>query len=125
MLSAKCRAKFALDDTNPDHVDIVIYNYRWRLSLANGEPQDDTLEQQLSAMPPITVPTTPLPVTSTVLRPTASPTETDSLASILTASSPELVTKCPRRPPQDFASAVVDAAGLGPAVHGSCRDEPL
>jgi hypothetical protein len=33
MLSAKCRVKFALDDTNPDHVDIVIYNYRWRLSL--------------------------------------------------------------------------------------------
>jgi pimeloyl-ACP methyl ester carboxylesterase len=43
--------------TNPDHVAIVIHNYRWRLSLANGEPQYDTLEQQLSAMPPITVPT--------------------------------------------------------------------
>jgi pimeloyl-ACP methyl ester carboxylesterase len=27
--------------TNPDHVDIVIHNYRWRLSLAPGEPQYD------------------------------------------------------------------------------------
>jgi pimeloyl-ACP methyl ester carboxylesterase len=43
--------------TNPDHVAVVVHNYRWRLSLANGEPQYDTLEQRLSAMPVITVPT--------------------------------------------------------------------
>jgi pimeloyl-ACP methyl ester carboxylesterase len=43
--------------TNPDHVAIVIHNYRWRLSLAKGEPQYDALEQRLSAMPIITVPT--------------------------------------------------------------------
>jgi pimeloyl-ACP methyl ester carboxylesterase len=43
--------------TNPDHVAIVIHNYRWRLSLAHGEPQYDALEQQLAAMPTITVPT--------------------------------------------------------------------
>src|SRR2546423_818351 len=42
---------------NPDHVSIVIHNYRWRLSLADGEPQYDALEQQLDAMPVITVPT--------------------------------------------------------------------
>jgi pimeloyl-ACP methyl ester carboxylesterase len=43
--------------TNPDHVDIVIHNYRWRLSLAPGEPQYDDLDRRLATRPPITVPT--------------------------------------------------------------------
>jgi pimeloyl-ACP methyl ester carboxylesterase len=42
---------------NPDHVAIVIHNYRWRLGLAEGEPQYDDLEKQLAAGPVITVPT--------------------------------------------------------------------
>ena len=42
---------------NPDHVSIVVHNYRWRLSLANGEPQYDELEQKLFAGPSIAVPT--------------------------------------------------------------------
>jgi pimeloyl-ACP methyl ester carboxylesterase len=42
---------------NPDHVSIVIHNYRWRLELAEGEPQYDELEQRLAAGPTITVPT--------------------------------------------------------------------
>lgn len=41
---------------NPDHVDIVVHNYRWRLSLAPGEPQYDAYEQQLATGPAITVP---------------------------------------------------------------------
>jgi pimeloyl-ACP methyl ester carboxylesterase len=41
---------------NPDHVAIVIHNYRWRLSLAPGDPQLDPLEQKLSTAPPVTVP---------------------------------------------------------------------
>ncbi|WP_067812982.1 alpha/beta fold hydrolase [Nocardia inohanensis] len=41
---------------NPDHVDIVISNYRWRLSLAPGEPQYDGYEQRLASGPVITVP---------------------------------------------------------------------
>jgi pimeloyl-ACP methyl ester carboxylesterase len=41
---------------NPDHVSIVIHNYRWRLSLADGEPRYDTLEQKLFEAPVITVP---------------------------------------------------------------------
>lgn len=40
----------------PDHVDIVIDNYRWRLSLTDGESRYDALEQRLLAAPPITVP---------------------------------------------------------------------
>ncbi len=42
---------------NPDHVAVVIHNYRWRLGLAAGEPQFDVLEQRLAAFPPIFVPT--------------------------------------------------------------------
>jgi pimeloyl-ACP methyl ester carboxylesterase len=42
---------------NPDHVDIVIHNYRWRLGLAEGEPEYDVVEKQLAEGPIITVPT--------------------------------------------------------------------
>ena len=42
---------------NPDHVDIVIHNYRWRLGLAEGEPKFDHLEKRLAESPVITVPT--------------------------------------------------------------------
>jgi pimeloyl-ACP methyl ester carboxylesterase len=42
---------------NPDHVPIVIYNYRWRISLVPGEPQYAALAQRLAAGPQITVPT--------------------------------------------------------------------
>ena len=42
---------------NPDHVAIVVHNYRWRLSLAEGESRYDADEQRLQAKPPIHVPT--------------------------------------------------------------------
>jgi pimeloyl-ACP methyl ester carboxylesterase len=42
---------------NPDHVAIVIHNYRWRLGLAEGEAKYDDLEKRLAAAPPITTPT--------------------------------------------------------------------
>jgi pimeloyl-ACP methyl ester carboxylesterase len=42
---------------NPDHVQIVIHNYRWRLGLAAGEAKYDELEKRLAAAPVITVPT--------------------------------------------------------------------
>jgi len=58
--------KWAFDDAtyersatafdNPDHVAIVIHNYRWRLSLAKGEARYDEQEQKLFAAPAITVP---------------------------------------------------------------------
>ncbi|WP_233833994.1 alpha/beta fold hydrolase [Paraburkholderia sp. ZP32-5] len=42
---------------NPDHVAVVIHNYRWRLGLAQGESQYDELEKRLAAAPTIAVPT--------------------------------------------------------------------
>jgi pimeloyl-ACP methyl ester carboxylesterase len=47
----------ALSFNNPDHVSIVIHNYRWRLGLVEGEPKYGDLEKRLAAGPVITVPT--------------------------------------------------------------------
>ena len=47
----------AVSFNNPDHVAIVIHNYRWRLSLAAGEPKYDDLEKRLAESPVISVPT--------------------------------------------------------------------
>lgn len=41
---------------NPDHVAIVIHDYRWRLGLAEGEAKYDDLEKRLAEIPVITVP---------------------------------------------------------------------
>jgi pimeloyl-ACP methyl ester carboxylesterase len=59
--------KWAFDDVtfdrsaaafdNPDHVEIVIHNYRWRLGLSQGEPQHNELENRLAQGPVIGVPT--------------------------------------------------------------------
>ena len=42
---------------NPDHVAIVVHNYRWRLGLADGERQYDAIEAKLATAPTIGVPT--------------------------------------------------------------------
>jgi pimeloyl-ACP methyl ester carboxylesterase len=45
---------------NPDHVAIVIDNYRWRLGITEGERRFDQYEKKLATAPPITVPTVTL-----------------------------------------------------------------
>ncbi len=47
----------AVSFDNPDHVAIVIHNYRWRLGLADGERAFDAMEARLAAAPAITIPT--------------------------------------------------------------------
>jgi pimeloyl-ACP methyl ester carboxylesterase len=49
-------ARSAVAFDNPDHVDIVIHNYRWRLGLAQGAPALDPLEAELVKAPVIGVP---------------------------------------------------------------------
>jgi pimeloyl-ACP methyl ester carboxylesterase len=49
-------ARSAVAFDNPDHVAIVIHNYRWRLGLAAGDPHYDDLERRLAEAPAITVP---------------------------------------------------------------------
>lgn len=43
--------------TNPDHVEIVTHNYRWRLGLASGEKRFDKYEAKLATGPEISVAT--------------------------------------------------------------------
>jgi pimeloyl-ACP methyl ester carboxylesterase len=50
-------ARSAAAFDNPDHVAIVIHNYRWRLGLAEGEAKYDELEKRLAAGPTIGAPT--------------------------------------------------------------------
>ncbi|WJH38594.1 alpha/beta hydrolase (plasmid) [Aliirhizobium terrae] len=49
------RSAAALD--NPDHVDITIHNYRWRLGLVAGEATYDAYEARLAKAPVVTIPT--------------------------------------------------------------------
>lgn len=49
--------RFAQSFRNPDHVAVVIRNYRWRLGLAQGARRYDALEKRLAAAPAISVPT--------------------------------------------------------------------
>ncbi len=50
-------ARSAAAFDNPDHVGIVVHNYRWRLGLAQGDPAFDALEARLVAAPQVAVPT--------------------------------------------------------------------
>ena len=42
---------------NPDHVAIVIHNYRWRLGVGESEQRYEALEKRLAQFPAISVPT--------------------------------------------------------------------
>ena len=95
---------------NPDHVSIVIHNYRWRLGLAEGEPKYDELEQRLAAGPTITVPTITLEGDAN-----GAPHPEASAYARKFAGSYEhrLITggvghKLPQEAPRDFAQAIVD-----------------
>jgi pimeloyl-ACP methyl ester carboxylesterase len=98
---------------NPDHVDIVIHNYRWRLGLAEGEPKYDALEKKLAAAPAITVPTitmegdangAPHPEPSAYAKKFSGPYEHRNI-------SGGIGHNLPQEAPQAFAQAVVDVAG--------------
>ncbi|MDT7568563.1 MAG: hypothetical protein QOE32_7624 [Pseudonocardiales bacterium] len=96
---------------NPDHVSIVIHNYRWRLSLAKGEPRYDDFEQKLSGSPVIAVPT--ITISS----------DFDGAASDGTAYRnkfsgkyshrvlPGIGHNVPQEDPRSFAKAIVDVDG--------------
>jgi pimeloyl-ACP methyl ester carboxylesterase len=96
---------------NPDHVDIVIHNYRWRLGLAKGEPQYDAFEQKLAARPPITVPA--ITIGSDFDGPLA---DGKAYASQFTGKHSHRVLKgighnVPQEAPAEFAQAIIDVDG--------------
>jgi hypothetical protein len=97
---------------NPDHVDIVMHDYRWRLGLADGERKYDDLEKQLAALPPITVPTITMEgdANGAIHAPSAQPIATGSRANMSTASSPAAsATTCRRKPRKPLPKTQVEA----------------
>jgi pimeloyl-ACP methyl ester carboxylesterase len=98
---------------NPDHVAIVIHNYRWRLGLAEGEPKYDDLEKRLAAAPVITVPTITLEGDANG----APHPDASSYASKFSGKYEYRLIgggvghNLPQEAPDAFAKAVVDVAG--------------
>jgi pimeloyl-ACP methyl ester carboxylesterase len=96
---------------NPDHVAIVIHNYRWRINLAQGETKYDDLEQKLGAGPEITVPA--ITIASDFDGPNASGT---GYAEKFSGKYSHRILKgighnVPQEAPQAFAEAVVAVDG--------------
>ena len=100
---------------NPDHVDIVIHNYRWRLGLADGERRYDDLERRLAEGPAITVPTITLEVDAN-----GAPHPDPSVYASKFSGKYEHRTirggvghNLPQEAPQAFADAVLDVDNFG------------
>ena len=95
---------------NPDHVSIVIHNYRWRLGLAEGEPKYDDLERRLAEFPVIAVPTISLEGDANG----APHPDPSAYAKKFSGKYEHRLIKggvghnLPQEAPQDFAEAVID-----------------
>ena len=98
---------------NPDHVDIVIHNYRWRLGLAKGESKYDAIENRLFEGPTITVPT--ITIGSDFDGPFADGAAYRNKFSGAYAhrTLTGIGHNVPQEAPQAFADAIVAADGLG------------
>ncbi|XZF15622.1 alpha/beta fold hydrolase [Chitinophagaceae bacterium MMS25-I14] len=98
---------------NPDHVAIVIHNYRWRLGLAEGEERYDSLEKKLATAPAIYVPAVTLEGDANGA-PHADPS---AYAAKFKGKYAHHTIKggvghnLPQEAPQSFADAVIEAAG--------------
>jgi pimeloyl-ACP methyl ester carboxylesterase len=104
----------AVSLNNPDHVSIVVHNYRWRLGLAEGEAKYDDLEKRLAEGPVITVPTITLEGDANG----APHPDSRSYAKKFSGKYAHRVIKggvghnLPQEAPRAFARAVVDVGGL-------------
>jgi len=100
---------------NPDHVAIVIHNYRWRLGLAEGEPKYEELEKKLAQSPVIGVPT----ITMEGDANGAPHPEPSTYARMFSGKYSHRTVKggighnLPQEAPQAFAEAVIDVAKEG------------
>jgi pimeloyl-ACP methyl ester carboxylesterase len=104
----------AVSFDNPDHVAIVIHNYRWRLGLAEGEAKYNELEKHLAAAPVIKVPTVTLEGDANG----APHPEAGSYAKKFSGKYAHCVVKggvghnLPQEAPQEFAQAVIEVDGF-------------
>jgi pimeloyl-ACP methyl ester carboxylesterase len=97
---------------NPDHVPIVIHNYRWRIALADGEAKYADLDKRLAAFPVITVPTITLEGDANGaphLEPSAYAKKFSGKYEHRTITG-GIGHNLPQEAPQAFAQAVVDVA---------------
>ncbi|MBO9633971.1 MAG: alpha/beta hydrolase [Chitinophagaceae bacterium] len=99
---------------NPDHVAIVIHNYRWRLGLAKGEKKYDALEKKLASFPTISVPTVTLEGDANGA---PHPAPAAYAAKFTGKYAHHTLTggighNLPQEAPQAFADAIIEAAGL-------------
>ncbi len=106
-------ARAAASFDNPDYIAIVIHNYRWRLSLAEGEPQYDELETRLAAGPVISVPTITLDGDADGVAPAS---DGSAYAKKFSGKRTHRIVKgvghnLPQEAPQAFADAVIEVAG--------------
>jgi pimeloyl-ACP methyl ester carboxylesterase len=96
---------------NPDWVDIVVHNYRWRLGLAEGSPQYAGFERRLAAQPTIPVPTITLDGDSNGIAPAS---DGRAFASKFTGPWSHRIVHAghnvPQEAPQAFADAVITLA---------------
>jgi len=100
---------------NPDHVDIVIHNYRWRLGLAEGEAEYDDLEKRLAEGPVIAVPAITLEGDANGAphpEPSAYATKFSSAYAHRTIEG-GIGHNLPQEAPSEFAEAVLDVGGIG------------
>ncbi len=99
---------------NPDHVDIVIHDYRWRLGLADGERKYDDLEKRLAALPAISVPTITMEGDSNgaIHAPSAAYRTKFSGKYEARLIPGGVGHNLPQEAPQAFAQAVIDVAGF-------------
>ena len=100
---------------NPDHVAIVIHNYRFRIGLADGEPQYDKFEKQLAQLPAIAVPAITLEGDANGAPHPADPSAyrqkfTGKYASRIISGG--IGHNLPQEAPQAFAQAVIDVDGF-------------
>jgi pimeloyl-ACP methyl ester carboxylesterase len=97
---------------NPDHVAIVIHNYRWRLGLAEGESRYDDAEKRLAAGPVITVPTITLEGDANgAPHPEASAYRAKFSGRYAHRTIEGVGHNLPQEAPQAFADAVIEVAG--------------
>jgi pimeloyl-ACP methyl ester carboxylesterase len=99
---------------NPDHVDIVMHDYRWRLGLADGERKYDDLEKRLAALTAIAVPTITMEGDSNGAIHAPSKAYRDKFSG---KYEYRLITggvghNMPQEAPQAFAQAVIDVDGF-------------
>jgi pimeloyl-ACP methyl ester carboxylesterase len=107
-------ARSAAAFDNPDHVAIVIHNYRWRIGLAAGESQYDDLERRLADGPAIAVPTITLEGDANG----APHVDASVYASKFSGKYAHRVIEggvghnLPQEAPQAFAQAIIDVGGF-------------